>query len=116
MRSKLSRLIAITLLTIFVTSCGGRLPSPQTAHKLLTKSFHKYGNKYKTSDFGQHPVEKVEISDIRELQKNMVEIEGVVRLEGDITYHVRVTLQKKSFGWKYVAWENLAHTNVPTRH
>lgn len=103
----MKRFLILYVVTLVLVSCGGRLPSPQRAHKVMTKSFHKYAKQYKTSDFGQHPIEKVEISDIREIQKNLAEVEGLIHLSGGPTYPVRVTFQKKPFGWRQVSWENL---------
>ncbi len=105
--TRLKFIIFALLGLLVIPSCGSRMPSPQTAHKIMAKSFSKYGKKYKTSDFGQHPVEKVEVSAIHELQKNLAEVEGLVHLDGGSTYRVRVTVKKSPFGWKYLAWENL---------
>lgn len=87
--------------------CGSRTPAPTTAHNKIQKHFVKYGKKYKLSDFGQHPIERVEIFEVRELQKDMAEADAYATLAGGITYKVRATFLKKPFGWKLVSWENL---------
>lgn len=87
--------------------CGGRLPSPQTAHKLTTKFFQKYGKKHRQSDFGRQAIERVEIVGVHEIQKDLAEAEAYLRLTGGMAYRVRVTLQKKPLGWRAVVWENL---------
>lgn len=100
---------AVLMLTaaFLLVSCGARLPSPQTAHRVVEKHFKKYGKKYKESDFGRHRLEKVEISSIQETQKGMSSVEAFTFLEGGSVYQVRVTLQKKPFGWRPLAWETL---------
>lgn len=92
---------------VFLAACGGRVPSPQTAHKIVTKHFQKYGKKYKESDFGKFSLDKVEIVGVQEMQKNLAGAEAYTYLGGGPVYWVRVTLQKKTFGWKSVAWETL---------
>ncbi|MBI2083377.1 MAG: hypothetical protein HYT76_07375 [Deltaproteobacteria bacterium] len=91
-----------------LTACGGRLPSPHTAERVVTKHFKKYGKKYKETDFGRYKVEKVEIDHIEEIQKNLASVEAFTYLaEGSSVYRVRVTLQRKALGWRYQSWENL---------
>ena len=90
----------------FLISCGGRVPSPQTAHDIIQKQFVKYGKKYKETDFGKG-LQKVEIVQVQELQKNLAGVEAYLHLGDTLTYRVWVTLQKKPFGWKQAAWENL---------
>lgn len=99
--------IPTLFLVLSLTSCGGRLPSPKTAHHIITKQFQKYGKKYQESDFGKYRLKKAEIFEIHEIQKNLAEVLAYAHLEGDRTYRVRFTLQKKPFGWRSLAWENL---------
>lgn len=103
----MKKLLALFVASLLLVSCGGRVPSPQTSHNVLQKHFKKYGKKYKESDFGRQAVERVEIEEIRELQRNMAEVAANVHLAGGFAYRVRVTLQKKTFGWRALAWENL---------
>jgi len=91
----------------FLSGCGARLPSPKTSQKLITKHFKKYGKKYKESDFGATKVERVEVNETTELQKDLALTEAFVYLSEGPVYHVLVNLKKKSFGWRYVSWENL---------
>jgi hypothetical protein len=99
--------LASLLLLLALIACGGRVPSPQTAHSKAQKHFQKYGKNHKDSDFGQHKVQKVEISSVQELQKNMAESEAYVYLADGIVYKVRVILRKKTFGWRVISWETL---------
>ncbi len=101
------RILLLSLSLLFLTSCGGRLPSAQTAHTIITKHFQKYGKKYKQSDFGKYAIEKVEIVSLKELQKDLAEAEALVSLKDGPTCPVRVTIEKKSLRWRYQAWEML---------
>jgi len=98
----------IILLSCFLlTAACARTPSPNTAHNKMLKFFAKYGSKYKLSDFGQHKIQKVEIVDVRELQKDMAEADAYAYLADSIMYKISAIFQKKPFGWKLVSWESL---------
>lgn len=97
----------LVIAALLFAGCGSRFPSPKTSHRVIEKHFHKYGNKYKESDFGKYPLEKVEIVGVQEMQKKMATAEAYIYLSGGPLYWVRVTLQKKTFGWRSVAWETL---------
>ena len=97
------------LLLLFVTpvlNCS-RVPSATSAHHLVKKHFDRYGKKYTLTDFGKFAVDKVEIIEIRELQKGIAEIMAFVILdENGGVYKVRATVIKKVI-WKIESWENL---------
>ncbi|QQR79923.1 MAG: hypothetical protein IPJ69_11345 [Deltaproteobacteria bacterium] len=105
--SKSFRIITLCLLIVFFSACGGRLPSAKRSHALTAKHFGKYGKKYKDTDFGKAKVSKVEIGDIKEMQKNMASVEAYVYLDNGTVHWVRLTCLKKTFGWKVLNWENL---------
>ncbi len=106
----MKKLCSFTLMLFLLTSCGGRVPSPQRAQHIIQRYFHKYGKRYKDSDFGKHRVSKVEISSITELQKNHADIEAFTILDGEGgVYKIRAIVAKKTFGWKFVSWESLAN-------
>lgn len=105
MKKFLSLMVALS----FLTACGGRMPSAQRSQHLIEKHFKKYGRKYKDSDFGKYPVQKVEISSINELQHHLAEVEAFTILSGEGgAYKIRATLEKKTLGWKLLSWESLA--------
>ena len=86
------------------------MPSAQRSQHLIEKHFKKYGRKYKDSDFGKYPVQKVEISSISELQHHLAEVEAFTILSGEGgAYKIRATLEKKTLGWKLLSWESLAN-------
>lgn len=104
--------ITLTLLVITLTfsfvACSQRMPKPRTARSVIKSYFKDYGGKYKDSDFGQYKVDEVEISDIKELQHEMVYVEAYVSLGGgDVVYKVGATLLKKTLFWRLISWENL---------
>lgn len=100
--------ILLGLTILFLSAgCAQRAPSPQTAHTKLTKYFQKYGKKYKNSEFGRHPVGKIEIASVREIQKKLAEADAYVALLNGPTYGVRAIFERKALGWKIVSWENL---------
>lgn len=104
------KICLVVALSLLLTSCGGRLPSPNRAQHLIQKYFTKYGKKNRDTDFGHHKITKVEISAINELQKHIVEVEGFTMLADDGgVYQIRATMEKKAFGWKVLNWENLGH-------
>ena len=106
----MKKTLAALILSLFLlssASCGGRVPSAQSAHRKVQKHFQKYGKDNKDSDFGVHKVQKVEIASVQELQKNMAEVGAYVYLADGVVYQVRVILRKKTFGWRVISWETL---------
>jgi hypothetical protein len=97
----------LLIVVAFLTACSGRVPTPQVAHAKLTKHFHKYGKKYKDSEFGRHAVGRIEIVSVHEIQKKLAEAEAYVALLDGPTYRIRAIFERKPFGWKIISWEDL---------
>ena len=98
----------LILSTIFVaTACGGRMPNGDKTVSMIRKHFNHYGKEYPTSHFGNKKVANVEILKIEEIHKNLVYAIAFVTIEGPEVFKIRMTLEKKSFGWRTVHWENL---------
>ncbi len=98
----------LILLSFSLAACSQRMPRPKTAQGVIKSYFKGYGRDYKDSDFGQHKIDEIEISSIKELQHEMVYVEAYVSLdEGNIVYKVGATLLKKTIFWKLISWENL---------
>lgn len=96
------------MMVVMILACGcARTPTPKNSQHILNKYFHKYGKKFKTSDFGIHKVTNVNIINTEELHKNMVAVTAVLTLDGGPPYSVRCVLQKKALGWKFLFWEKL---------
>ena len=107
MKKTLLLIVLALTLTSFTLSCAGRVPSAKRAHNIVEKHFKKYGKKYKLTAFGKLPVEKVEIIEIREIQKGLAEVFAFVILQDGLkVYKIRLTATKK-IGWRYESWENL---------
>lgn len=106
MKRTLHTILILSLLFI-LSACGSRLPSAKRSHHLTQDFFEKYGNKYKESDLGSSRVSKVEIGDIKEMQKNLASVEAYVYQENGSVNWVRLTCLKKTFGWKVLNWESL---------
>lgn len=100
-------LLLVSAASVFGGGCGSRTPSPTSAHDKIQKHFVKYGKKYKLSDFGRHRIQRVEIVEVRELQKGMAEADAYAYLADGPVYKVRATFSKKPLGWKLVSWESL---------
>ena len=49
----------------------------------------------------------MEIASVREIQKKLAEVEAYAYLADGMVYKVRVTLRKKTFGWRVISWEAL---------
>ncbi len=99
--------IAIFSICLFLVGCAGRLPAPKTSQRVLKHHFHHYGKQFKETAFGKSKVREVEILDTEEIHKNLVTVTAFVTLEDGDVFKVRVTLERGSFGWRYVSWENL---------
>lgn len=84
-----------------------RLPKTTTAEKILTHYFHKYGKKYKGSDFNTYKINNVQIIDVSEIHKNLAAATGNVILRDGPIYRVRCVLEKKSLRWRLVSWEKI---------
>lgn len=103
----IKQFIALGIISAIFLSCGGRIPSPKTASGIIQHHFHKYGKKYKDSIFGYSDVKNVQIDSINEIHKHYVAVMAYINLINGDSVKARVTLQKKTFGWQYVSWENM---------
>lgn len=102
------RFLLFIFCLVFLISCGGRIPSPQTAQEVTARYFKKYGKKHRETSFGQYRVTKVEIDWVREVQKDIAEIQAFVVLgEGDAVHKVNILARKKTLRWRVESWENL---------
>lgn len=93
--------------SLFLASCSARLPKPKSAGNVINHHFHKYGCKFKASDFGVHKVEEVAVIDVQEIHKHLAAVTANIRLHEGPIYMVRCVLEKKATGWKFVSWEKI---------
>jgi len=100
-------LLLAMALSLAVPACGGRLPKAKTAGNVVENYFHKYGRKFKASDFGQHKIDEVAVLDTQEIHKNLVAVTAQVKFQNGPSQMVRCVLEKKALGWRFVSWEKL---------
>lgn len=100
-------LLLAVVLSLAAPACGGRLPKPKTAGNIVESYFHRYGRKFKTSDFGQHKVDEVAVLDTQEIHKHLVAVTAQVKFQNGPSQMIRCTLEKKALGWRFVSWEKL---------
>lgn len=92
----------------WVTACAARMPSQPRTVTILRKHFDRYGKKFPESPFGNKKIRNVEILETGEIHKGLVYAVAFVTIEGPEVFKIRMTLEKKSFGWRTVYWENLS--------
>lgn len=92
---------------LILFGCAHRLPKENSAGKIIERHFHKYGKKFKETDFGKYKVKDVQVIDISEIHKNMAAVTANVILNEGPTPRVRCVLEKKPLGWRFISWENL---------
>jgi len=110
--SKITIALLITFFSLSTTACAQRMPKAKTAQNTLKSYFKGYGGDYKETEFGQYPIDEIEVSSITELQHGVVWVEAFVSLdEGNIVYKVGVALEKKTIRWKVLSWENLGRAS-----
>lgn len=93
-------------LLILVPACGGRIPSDTKTAKLSKSYFHKYGKKYKETQFADKSVQEAEVKAVKELQKNVATGLVVLKLKSGTEIPVIMTMLRRApLGWKVTGWE-----------
>jgi len=103
----MKRFIVIVLMSFFLVSGCARVPRPKTSEHVLNGYFHKYGRKFKESDFGKYKVDHVNIFYTEEIHKNMVAVTAEILFKEGPSQNVRAILQRKTLGWRIISWERL---------
>lgn len=102
----MKKTLSLFAVLVILSACGGRVPTPQSAHSITESFFKKYGKKYKGSVFGQAKINKVEIQGIREQSRNFADVEAFVATANGEKSHVLMTFKKvPPFGWRVHTWE-----------
>lgn len=110
--SLIKHILVIAIMAAFVSGCA-RLPSNKNASNILKHQYSKYGKKYKDSVMGSSQVAAVQIDGMDEIHKHYVAVYAYVNLVDGTQIKTRNTLQKKTFGWKFISWENLTNEAQP---
>src|SRR5262249_52938277 len=108
------RRIAFLLLSGFLMiSCGGRVPSAQTAQGIMKGYFKSYGKKYPKTQFGAQAIDKVEILETEELQKGIACSKALLTFKDSSQMKIQMNFQHKSpLGWRMTGWEDLASPTI----
>jgi hypothetical protein len=102
------KIILMIMLPLFLVSCVGRVPSNKSAANIAKGYFKKYGHKFKETEFGNNPVNSVEVKEVQELQKNVATSFLVVKLNDGTELPVIMTfLRKLPLGWRTTGWEKV---------
>ena len=99
-------LASCVLLVASYSACA-RKPTQKSTEHIIKSYFHKYGHKFKDTDFGKHDVEYVSVMDIEEVHKYLVSAKAQVKLKDGPSFLVRCNLNKRSTGWRVESWENM---------
>ena len=102
-------IVAIAAAAIIIPAMGSscaRQPSSARSEKIIKSHFKKYGKKFKQSDYGSNPVDKVEVRSQQEIHKKLVAIEAFITLKDGTVKLIHATVEKGPIGWRFVSWEN----------
>ncbi len=103
----MKKIFFLLLPLLLFPSCGGRLPSPNTSQSIISHYLKNYGKKYPTSILGTQKIEKVQVLEIEEVQKNLATLKAIVFLtQSTLKVQVNV-IYKAPLGWRAQGWENL---------
>ena len=104
----MKRILFSLLVGLLMVSCGGRVPSPQTAQGIMKGYFKGYGKKYPTTPFGTQPIDKIEILNTEELQKAIATSQALLTFKDGSQKKIQMNFQHKApLGWRATGWEDL---------
>jgi len=107
-KGTMKRFFGLLLVSFLFISCGGRVPSPQTAQGIMKDYFKGYGKKYPTTIFGTQSVDKIEILDTEELQKAIATSKALLTFKDGSQMKIQMNfLHKAPLGWRATGWEDL---------
>lgn len=64
-----------------------------------------YAKKYPESEFGKHPISKVEVQEIAQIKKGYAEAQAFFTVEEMGIYEGSFTLRREPLGWEVKSWE-----------
>lgn len=103
-------LALLVALTGFLTACGGRVPSAQTAQEAAISYFKKYGRKYPQTQFGSRNLQNVTINAIQELSNKVALVDTAITFRDGHAARALVKMEKHfPGGWRVVSWEMVVY-------
>jgi hypothetical protein len=99
-------LVFLIAVTLALTACGGRLPSPARSQKIIEHFFHRYAKKYPDTVYGQNKVKEIQVEKQTEIRKHFATVESYVILNDGSLRKINATVEKGPLGWKFVSWED----------
>jgi hypothetical protein len=107
-KGTMKRFLFLLLASFLLISCGGRVPSPQTAQGIMKDYFKGYGKKYPTTPFGTQPIDKIEILHTEELQKAIATSQALLTFKDGSQMKIQMNFHRKTpLGWRATGWEDL---------
>jgi len=104
----MKRILFLFLIGLTMISCGGRVPSPQTAQDIMKDYFKGYGKKYPTTPFGTQSLDKIEIVSMEELQKAVATSRALLTFKDGSQMKIQMNFRHKApMGWRATGWEDL---------
>jgi len=103
------KIFVLLLMFLPITANAARLPSAQKVQTISQKFFHKYGQKYPDTIFGQKNLDSVQIHAIREISYKVVYADVVLLFkDGKVARALIKLTQKFPKGWLVSSWEMAA--------
>lgn len=98
----------LLILAFFFSACAGRIPSDAKTAHLSKKYFHKYGKKYKETNFYHNKVQTAQVQRTQELQKNLATSFVLLNMaDGTSTPVILTMIRKFPLGWRITGWEKV---------
>ena len=96
----------LIMFAMILTACGGRLPNPLRSQHIIEHFFKRYTKKYPDTIYGQNRVTKVEVTNQMEIHKKFATVEAYITLGDGSLRKINATVEKESFGWRFISWED----------
>jgi hypothetical protein len=93
---------------LWLSACGGSIPSAKTAQSVAESYFKSYGNRYKTSPFAGKNLARVTINQIEEISYKNAQVDAQTNLKDGHALRVLIKMENKlPGGWRVDSWEIL---------
>lgn len=93
---------------LFLSACGGRVPTAKTAQSTAKTHFKKYGRQYANTSYNRDNFRSVQINQIQELSYKKVLVDALVSFKNGERARVLLTMDNKfPRGWRVISWEQV---------